>query len=94
MARYSAETPMAMWFQSDQLYRSKYLNSHTSDFLRFATMFKFGGIYLDLDVVVLRNFDELPSNFAAAESSRFVAVGAMGFQSNGAGHIIAKQCAE
>ncbi|XP_031634984.1 lactosylceramide 4-alpha-galactosyltransferase-like [Contarinia nasturtii] len=92
LTRYSIQTPMEHWFQNDQLFLSQYLNSHTSDFLRYASMFKFGGIYLDLDVVVQRNFNELPSNFAAAESVRFVAVGAMGFQPNGIGHAIAELC--
>lgn len=91
---YAAETPMEKWLKSDQLFLSQYLNSHTSDFLRYASMFKFGGIYLDLDVVVQRDFNLLPPNFAAAESVHFTATGAMGFEADGNGHEIAELCTE
>lgn len=94
LTTYAAETPMEQWLKTDQLFLSQYLNSHTSDFLRYTSMFKFGGIYLDLDVVVQQNFDSLPPNFAAAESVHFTAIGAIGFESNGIGHEIAELCAE
>lgn len=55
-------------------------------------MFKYGGIYFDLDVVVQQSFDSLPLNFAAIESEKFVAVGGIGFQANGVGHEIADLC--
>lgn len=89
---YSAHTPMYDFFKSDQLFLSKYLISHTSDFLRYTSMVKFGGIYLDLDVVVQESLESMPLNFAAAESKNFVAIGAIGFQSDGIGHEIAKLC--
>lgn len=91
-ATYIAGTPMEQWFYTDQLFLSQFLNSHTSDFLRFTSMFKFGGIYLDLDVVVQKPFNSLPTNFAAPESVYNVAVGTIGFESDGIGHEIAKLC--
>lgn len=93
LTTYSAKTPMELWFQADQLFLSKYLNAHTSDMLRLISMYKFGGIYLDLDVIVQKDFNLLPENFAAAESAHFVANGAIGFKSNGIGHKIAELCA-
>lgn len=57
-------------------------------------MLKFGGIYLDLDVVVLQSLETLPHNFVGAESAQFVGVGAMGFQNDGIGHEIANLCVE
>lgn len=93
LTTYSAKTPMELWFQTDQIFLSKYLNSHTSDFLRFISMYKFGGIYLDLDVIVQKNFNSLPKNFAAAQNAHFLAIGAIGFESNGIGHKIAELCA-
>lgn len=89
---YSAATPMEEWFRTDELFLSKYLISHTSDFLRYTSMFKFGGIYLDLDVVVQQTLEMLPLNFAAAESKNFVAIGAIGFQPDDIGHEIAELC--
>lgn len=35
-------------------------------------MFKFGGIYLDLDVIVQQSFDTLPHNFVGAECEQCV----------------------
>lgn len=90
LAAYSAKTPAELWFQTSQLFLSKYLNSHTSDFLRYNSMYKFGGIHLDLDVVVQKDFSSLPSNFAAAESAYFVGSSVIGFESNGTGHEIAE----
>lgn len=89
---YSAATPMEDWLRTDQLFLSNYLVSHTSDFLRYTSMFKFGGIYLDLDVVVQQTLEMLPLNFAAAESVNFVAIGAFGFQPDDIGHEIAELC--
>lgn len=45
---YSLNTPLEDWFLSDKLFMSQYLNSHVSDFLRYVTLYKFGGTYLDL----------------------------------------------
>lgn len=39
-----------------------------SDVARILVLSKFGGIYLDLDFVVLRSFDDLVSDFAGAQS--------------------------
>lgn len=94
LTNYAEATPMMPWIHSNQLFLSKYLNSHTSDFLRYTTMFKFGGIYLDLDVIVQQSFDTLPRNFVGAESAQFVGVGVMGFQHHGIGHEIASLCVE
>jgi lactosylceramide 4-alpha-galactosyltransferase len=45
---------LSSWLREGELNRSLYRTSHTSDVLRYATLFKHGGLYLDLDVIVLR----------------------------------------
>lgn len=92
LTTYTAGTPAEEWLRSDQLFLSKYLHSHVADFLRFISLLKFGGIYLDLDVVVQQKFNSLPLNFAAAESVNFTAVGAIGFDHDGIGHDIVELC--
>lgn len=77
---YSANTPLEDWFLSDKLFRSQYLNSHISDFLRYVSLFKFGGTYLDLDVVVQKTFENISANYAGAESENSVAAGVLNFQ--------------
>lgn len=85
---YSIGTPGEKWIKTGHIYLSIYLESHLSDYLRFITLHKYGGIYLDLDVIVLKNFDKMPPNFAGAESIAWTAVGVMGFESGEIGHKI------
>lgn len=85
---YSENTPAEQWFKTDEIFLSNYLVAHMADYLRFLTLYKFGGIYFDLDVVIQRNLDSLPANFAGAEASNYVAIGALGFNSSDAGHEI------
>lgn len=89
---YSENTPLEDWFLSDELFLSQYLNSHVSDFLRYISLYKYGGTYLDLDVIVLKSFENITSNFAGAESENYVAAGVINFQHDGIGHEIADMC--
>lgn len=61
-----------------------------SDYLRFLTLFKFGGTYLDLDLVVQSSFADMPPNYAGAETGKDIAVGAIGFDADSIGHKIAE----
>lgn len=92
MWAYSSNTPLADWFLSDELFSSQYLNSHVSDFLRYVSLFKFGGTYLDLDVIVQKSFENISANYAGAESENFVAAGVISFHNDGIGHEIAEMC--
>lgn len=56
------------------------------------SLYKFGGIYLDLDVIVMRNFNEIDLNYAGAESAKFVAAGIISFDHESIGHDIAELC--
>lgn len=89
---YAKDTPIGKWLLDGQLFQSKYLNSHTSDFLRYLSLYKWGGTYLDLDVVVQQSFDQIPSNYAGAESDKFVAAGVLNFDHTGFGHDVAELC--
>lgn len=89
---YAAGTPMEMWLQKGDLFRSQFMNSHASDFLRYLSMYKFGGIYLDLDVVVQKSFEKVEPNFSGAESGEDIAAGVMSFHPEGIGHEVAALC--
>lgn len=65
-AEFSQNTPLDEWIHSDKLAKSKFLVSHTSDVLRYLTLWKFGGTYLDLDVIVVKSFSA--SNYACQQS--------------------------
>lgn len=47
---------------------------------------------MDADVVVIKSFRNVPSNFAGAEDKNYVASGVIGFERYGRGHQIAEQC--
>lgn len=89
---YTADTPAANWLMRGALFESKYLTSHTSDLLRYLSMYKFGGIYMDLDVVVQKSFENIEPNFTGAESSKDIAAGVMSFAHTGIGHDVAALC--
>lgn len=52
--KYVVGTPLEAWYRGGALKRSRWPRSHASDVLRFLTLWKYGGTYLDLDVVVTR----------------------------------------
>lgn len=94
ISNYANNTPLSKWMQSGVLYKSKYFNSHTSDVLRYLSLWKYGGTYLDLDVVMLQKLDDqFPKNYAGAESKNFVAVGVINLEGE-SGHEIAELCVQ
>ena len=43
--------------------------SHETDLLRLLILYKFGGIYLDIDMIIVRELYELPANILGWESA-------------------------
>ncbi|XP_047024107.1 lactosylceramide 4-alpha-galactosyltransferase-like [Helicoverpa zea] len=65
-----------------QIVRSKLLHSrhpvtHSADIMRMLTLHRWGGVYLDLDMLVVKSFDSLPQNWIAKSSPFDLATGAM-----------------
>lgn len=54
ITQYAESTPLDEWIRSGKLTRSLYVVSHTSDILRYLTLWKYGGTYLDLDTVSMK----------------------------------------
>ncbi|KAJ6636680.1 Lactosylceramide 4-alpha-galactosyltransferase [Pseudolycoriella hygida] len=92
MWKYAVGTPLETFLNSDKMFYSNYLYEHISDVLRFLTLFKFGGIYLDTDVVVMKNFDTLGKNFAGDDWGDVVGCSVLGLDATGLGHKIASHC--
>lgn len=74
------------------LYTFRYLSSHISDFLRYLTLWRWGGLYLDLDTVTLRSMEHLQPNYVGAESKNYLAAGVMNFAHHGIGKTVAEKC--
>lgn len=89
---YADTTPLSDWMRAGKMFDSDYINSHMSDVLRYLTLYKYGGTYLDLDVVVLKNLDEAGVNYSGAESDEDVAAGFMNMEPSGFGHQVAGMC--
>ncbi|CAN8031291.1 unnamed protein product [Ixodes persulcatus] len=52
-------TPLSSWDFSGALRSSPHRAVHLADVLRLAVVYKYGGVYLDLDIVVLRSLEDL-----------------------------------
>lgn len=65
---------------ANQLLRSPYPVEHTADLMRIITLNKYGGVYLDLDQLVVKPFDDLPQNWIAKETKYELGSGAMAFR--------------
>ncbi|XP_055305838.1 lactosylceramide 4-alpha-galactosyltransferase-like [Sitodiplosis mosellana] len=79
---YSMGTPAEQFFQTDKIFKSTYFIETFSDLLRYLTLYRFGGIYLDTDTVTQQSFDVLPANFAGNQDST-IANGVLGFSGSG-----------
>lgn len=76
------------WVKTGSLTTSKYPVVHYSDFLRLFILYKYGGVYLDTDFIVLKSLDPILPNFSVAETLYWVASAAIGFTTDGFGHFI------
>ncbi|KAK2537641.1 hypothetical protein Q9233_002491 [Columba guinea] len=52
-------TPLAQWYAQPEHQKGRYYLAHLSDACRITIMWKFGGIYLDTDFIVLKNLKNL-----------------------------------
>ncbi|XP_001600253.1 lactosylceramide 4-alpha-galactosyltransferase isoform X1 [Nasonia vitripennis] len=88
---YVRDSPIEQWYASGILGSSHWPRSHMSDIMRYLTLWKFGGVYLDLDVVVTTSLEDL-TDFAGAEDWMDVAAGVIGFGATGLGRRVANAC--
>lgn len=74
----------------DLLQRSKHRVSHASDIYRYLILYKYPGVYLDLDMMVARPFGTLAQDFVSRESQIVVASWALGFSNSPIGRRMAR----
>ncbi|PSN40791.1 hypothetical protein C0J52_07182 [Blattella germanica] len=89
---YLKNTPLENWDFMGKMKASAWPLSHSSDVLRYLTLWKYGGTYLDMDFVITKSFDDLESNFVGAQSFDYIASGAMNFRTEGVGQVVAHLC--
>lgn len=83
---YGRGTPLEQLIMNKTIESSQFKVSHTSDMLRTLTLWRYGGIYLDTDVIVLKSFDDLSENFVGVESKDSINCAILGFSHKGVGH--------
>ncbi|CAD0199572.1 unnamed protein product [Chrysodeixis includens] len=76
------------------LEESKFPVQHASDILRILTLNKFGGIYLDTDMIVVKSLDELPPNWVAKQSDFSLASGILSFAKDEVGRNVTRRILE
>lgn len=67
--QFSTETPLQNFIESGRMLKSKFVVAHTSDVLRFLLLWRYGGTYLDTDMIVKKKLDSIPSNYACDDIS-------------------------
>lgn len=82
------DTPLETFHKWRLLNKSKNYNVYLADILRLVALWKYGGLYLDTDVVVLRNFETLGENYLCIASPYLLMSGTMQFSSEGFGHEV------
>ncbi|XP_064550087.1 lactosylceramide 4-alpha-galactosyltransferase-like [Drosophila montana] len=86
LERYAQDTPVADWITNGKLFSSRFLMYHLSDLLRLITLYRFGGVYLDMDVLSLRTLEDVPLNYAGRESINSIGNSVISLEPNGFGH--------
>ncbi|KAM9127834.1 alpha-1,4-N-acetylglucosaminyltransferase-like [Pangshura tecta] len=71
------ETPLVAWYHNVNAIQEKHWVHISSDASRLALIWKYGGIYMDTDVISIRPIPV--ANFLAAQASQFSSNGIFGF---------------
>lgn len=90
LEEYAKGTPVQSLVETSPFEKTTWKVEHTSDVLRYLTLYKFGGVYMDSDVIVVKSFDTLASNWAARESGYAVDSGLMSLSRDALGRQVAE----
>lgn len=89
LTKYAESTPLEEMVKNKPFETSKWWIEHTSDVLRSLTLFKWGGIYLDTDMLVVKSLTPLGPNWVAKEDSHLVNSAAIAMSNDTIGRRLA-----
>lgn len=90
VATFNYNTPMTPLRPADiMFYKNSFCIEHMADMLRYLTLYKYGGVYMDLDIINVRSLDSMPQNWVVKESLGNFGAGALGLSKNKVGKAIA-----
>ncbi|CAH0723121.1 unnamed protein product, partial [Brenthis ino] len=87
---FSIGTPLENLVKSDLLKNCRYGVERTLDVLKYLTLYKWGGIFIDLDMIVGRPLGSLARNWAAREDNEVIAEAILAFSRDSVGRIISE----
>lgn len=70
---------------TDELFESSFVFEHMSDIVRALSLYRYGGYHMDLDVIVLKNMDELGENFVGDDWDDVINAAVMHLNNHGIG---------
>jgi lactosylceramide 4-alpha-galactosyltransferase len=79
--KFSIGTPFEEFFARKVLKTSAFKVVHESDVVRIMVLWRFGGSYIDTDIIVRQKLDSTPPNYACPESETHINNAAINFQS-------------
>lgn len=88
--RYAKGTPLESFISRNLLRKSKFPVEHTSDVLRLLSLYKYGGLYIDMDMVVVRSLNSLPKYFTSKESNLYLGSAVLAWRREGIGRNISE----
>ncbi|XP_075973241.1 lactosylceramide 4-alpha-galactosyltransferase-like [Anticarsia gemmatalis] len=89
LIEFTKSTPLEVIVSGGALNKSLWRVSHTSDMLRYLSLYKWGGVYLDLDVIVAKSFEDLSLNWAARESDTGIGSAMLAISKDDVGRTVA-----
>lgn len=92
LEKYATGTPINEWIATDELYLSDFLEEHTKTLLKYLTMYRYGGTYIDMDIILQKPLDDVVLNCAAAESRQNVDDAFLHFDIGNVGQNISENC--
>ncbi|XP_026331825.1 alpha-1,4-N-acetylglucosaminyltransferase-like [Hyposmocoma kahamanoa] len=89
--KYVKNTPVEYLITRHYLNKSYDAVRHAADILRLVTLYKWDGVYLDLDALLVKPLYDLERNFVTRENDYSVSTGLLSFSNDSAGRSIAKE---
>lgn len=81
---------MKQFLAKEDILRGKYIEP-VSDLARLLLMYKFGGTYMDSDIIVLKNITDLGSNWFCTEIKDVIANSVFNINNYGVGKLVTHQ---
>lgn len=89
LEKYAERTPLEEMVKNKPFEASQWWVEHTSDVLRCLTLYKWGGVYLDTDILVAKSLAPLGHNWAVKEDKNLVNAAAIAISTDHFGRKLA-----